>query len=113
MVQEQHLGRRKPTKRVKKLCFYSYLIKITFRGDSVYIPAGQNVLLDVSTPVLFTVIVEGNLVFKDVDLTFDASYVVVRGGSVRIGTWKKPFQSKLTITMHGHKRSKYLPEFGN
>ena len=86
---------------------------ILFRGDSVYIPAGQNVLLDVSTPVLFTVVVEGNLVFKNVDLTFDASYVVVRGGSVRIGSWKKPFTSKLTITMHGHKRSKYLPEFGN
>jgi hypothetical protein len=71
------------------------------------------VLLDVSTPVLFTVVIEGNLVFKDIDLTFDASYVVVKGGSVSIGSWKNPFKSKLIITMHGNKRSKFLPEFGN
>ena len=32
-------------------------------GDSVYIPAGTTVMLDVSPPRLYLLIVEGNLVF--------------------------------------------------
>ena len=69
--------------------------------------------MDVSTPVLFAVLVEGNLIFQDKDLTFDAYYVIARGGTIRIGTYKQPFQSKLVITMHGTIKTKFLPEFGN
>ena len=39
-------------------------------GDLVNIPKGQNILLDVSTPVLNTLIIEGRLVVqRDKDLT--------------------------------------------
>ena len=82
-------------------------------GDSVYIPPGQNVLLDVSTSILNAVLIEGNLIFDDKDLTFDAYYVVVRGGSVKVGTWEKPFTKKAVITMHGTLWTRFLPEFGN
>ena len=80
----------------------------------MYIPAGQNVLLDESTALLYSVIIEGSLIFEDKDMTFDAYYLVCMGGSVQIGTFKKPFLSKLTITMHGNKYyPRQLPEYGN
>ena len=49
-------------------------------GDSVVIPAGQNILLDVSPPQLYLVLIEGRLEFDATqDLTFDASYIFIRG----------------------------------
>lgn len=83
------------------------------QGDSVYIPPGQIVLLDDSTPELNAVIIEGTLIFEDKDKTFDANYLVCMGGRVQIGTRAQPFLSKLRITMHGSKDDKQLPEFGN
>lgn len=69
--------------------------------------------MDVSTPELDAVIVEGTLIFEDKDKTFDAHYLVCMQGKVQIGTENQPFTSKLTITMHGQKSNKQLPEFGN
>lgn len=47
-------------------------------------------------------------------MTFDAYYLICMQGKVQIGTFDSPFQSKLTITMHGRKwYPKQLPEFGN
>jgi len=72
-------------------------------GMMVSIPKGKNILMDVSTPVLSTVIVEGKLIFEDKDLTFDAEYIMVMGGHMQIGTAANPIQNKITITMHGTK----------
>ena len=74
---------------------------------------GQNVLLDVSTPILNSVIVEGTLIFEDQDKNFSAHYLVCMGGRVQIGTFAQPFRSKLLITMYGTKDDIQLPEFGN
>lgn len=82
-------------------------------GDSVYIPFGQNVLLDVSTPILYSVIIEGTLIFEDKNMEFNAYFLICMKGKVQIGTKEKPFKSKLVITMYGNKQSKQLPEFGN
>jgi G8 domain len=79
----------------------------------VYIPAGQNVLFDVSTPRLYSIMVEGSLIFEDKDMELHADFLVCMGGKVQIGTFEKPFTSKLTITMYGNKTSKQLPEYGN
>ena len=58
---------------------------------------------------------EGTLIFEDgTDKTFDAYYLICMQGRVQIGTYPKPFNSKLTITMHGRKwYPKQLPEYGN
>jgi hypothetical protein len=37
----------------------------------------------------------------------------VQGGYLEIGTEDFPYNSKLTITMHGDKKSPYLPTYGN
>ena len=51
------------------------------KNDSVYVPVGMTLLVDQSTPVLYSVIVEGKIKFEDTkDLTFDAHYFVINGG---------------------------------
>jgi hypothetical protein len=89
-------------------------------GESVWIPAGLNLLVDVdATPVLGAVLVEGSLLFPPDDLDpthqkyFDASYIFVDGGYMEVGTEQFPYTSKLTITMHGTKQSPEIPIYGN
>lgn len=62
-------------------------------GESVWIPAGLNLLVDVdSTPVLKAILVEGSLIFAPNDLNatyqkyFDAAYIFVSGGYMEVGT---------------------------
>lgn len=79
---------------------------LPIEGESVSIPPGLNLLVDVdSTPVLTAIIVEGSLIFPpDSDpnhlRTFDASYIMVKGGYMEVGTEEFPYTSKLIITMH-------------
>jgi hypothetical protein len=72
-------------------------------GDSVFIPPGQNILMDMSTPKLFAIILQNSrLIFDDTaDYTFDAEYIMVNGGSLIMGTEANPHQHKLTLTFHG------------
>ena len=83
-------------------------------GDSVFVPKGQNLLMDVSPPRLKAVIVEGSLIWADEeDMTFDAYFLFVRDGKLEIGTEEKPHLNKLTITMYGDKGEDALPGMGN
>jgi G8 domain len=87
--------------------------------DMVYVPKGLNLLVDVdSTPILSAVLVEGSLIFPshadpDHQRTFDAHYILVRGGYLEIGTEANPYTSRLTITMHSNRESPEIPIFGN
>ena len=83
-------------------------------GDFVMIPDGQTVLLDVSPPELFFLLVEGALVFDRTDLTLDVWYFLMLGGSLEIGTEAEPFLQKATITLHGDRyTSIVLPDVGS
>lgn len=85
----------------------------------VYVPKGLHLLVDVdTTPVLSAVVVEGSLIFppnEDPDhlRTFDAHYILVKGGYFEAGTEDFPYTSKLTITMHSKRYDPELPTFGN
>lgn len=70
-------------------------------GDTVLVPEGQAILVDVSPPRLFLVLVEGDMVFDRRDLTFNASYILVHGGKLEIGSEAQPFLNRLVITLHG------------
>ena len=71
-------------------------------GDTVIVPDGQAILVDISPPRLFLVYVAGQLVFDRVDgLTFNASYIFVHGGAFEVGTEANPHLNTLTITLHG------------
>lgn len=82
-------------------------------GESVSIPSGQTILLDVSPPKLKAIIIEGTLIFEDKDLDLHCEYILVRNGRLQIGTPEKPIQNKITITVYGEKFSPPLPTFGN
>jgi hypothetical protein len=93
---------------------------IPIEGESVYVPTGLHLLVDVdSTPILNAVVVEGSLIFPSVDSdethlrTFDAHYVYVSGGYLEVGTEDEPYRSRLIITMHGSKESPEIPTYGN
>jgi hypothetical protein len=83
-------------------------------GDSVHVPKGQVLLVDVSPPKLYAVIVEGVIMWADEqDMTFDAWFIMVREGQLKIGSPDKPHLHNLTITLYGDRFSKMLPGFGN
>ena len=89
-------------------------------GEAVNIPLGLHLLVDVdSTPVLSFINVEGSLIFPPdtadatKQRTFDAHYILVKGGYMEVGTEENRYTSKLTITMHSSKYSPNLPIFGN
>lgn len=82
-------------------------------GDSVFIPKGQNVLLDVSPPKLKAIMIEGQLIFNDQDLELNAEYIVSNGGNVTIGTADNRITNNIKIILHGNREGIQLPMFGN
>ncbi|XP_071792804.1 fibrocystin-L-like isoform X2 [Asterias amurensis] len=83
-------------------------------GQFVIVPAGQLLLLDVSTPVLKMLLIQGGtLMFDEADIELHAENIlIVDGGTLQVGTEEEPFQHEATIMMHGHLRSQELPLFG-
>jgi hypothetical protein len=88
-------------------------------GESVHIPKGLNLLVDIKkTPKLNALLVEGSLLFMpdtnaDHVREFDAMYVFINGGYMEVGTPKYPYTSKMVITMHGTVKDPYIPIYGN
>ena len=84
-------------------------------GDTVIIPQGQTILMDVAPPLLFVLLVQGVLVWDNQDgLTLDATYIWVNGGTFEIGTEQTPFTQNATITLHGDRYSTIeLPYIGS
>jgi len=85
-------------------------------GDSVWIPAGMKVLLDVPTAKLNLVTIEGLLQFEnraDIDLKMHVRYFLIKDGALVIGEPDAPFLGKAKIECWGDKMDKKLPEFGS
>ena len=100
-------------------------------GDSLYIPPGFNLVIDVDEvpnmdeaeeedlPYLQAVVVEGSLIFETKEndeehkRTFSAGYIVAREGEIEIGTAQNPYKSNLEIILYGAKEDPQLPLFGN
>ena len=90
-------------------------------GESVAVPKGTNLLVDVQNPPVLNLIVVdgGSLIFpsnddENYEATFDAHYIFLNNGALmEVGTEAEPYNSKLTITMHGQRFDPYIPKFGN
>ena len=68
-------------------------------GDVVTIDAGMDLVLDVSTPVLHGINLNGKLTFADdKDLELTTEWILMRGG-LEIGTESKPHTRNATITL--------------
>merc|ERR1719460_1735064 len=70
-------------------------------GDMVVIPVDQSILIDVNTPILSLVLVQGLLVVDNRHLNIDATYIWVHGGAFEAGLEEAPFEYNLTMTFHG------------
>src|SRR5262250_1007871 len=73
--------------------------KVPVAGDKVTIDAGKEVVLDVNTPPLNGLTINGKLSFannKDVELTTEW---IMLHGELEIGTEKAPHTRKATITL--------------
>lgn len=86
----------------------------------------MTLVIDQPTPVLGTILVEGTVIVADgddrykeageanpKDITIDAHFIYVRNGQFRAGTEDAPYQSNLTITLHGQRGDREIPIFGN
>lgn len=84
-------------------------------GDVVVIPMGQVLMVDIPvTPKLYSILVEGTLIFKDgIDISLNSNFILIRMGIFQIGTYQKPHQNKVTITLSGNIYDLQLPEYGN
>jgi hypothetical protein len=84
------------------------------KGDIVWIPQGQVILLDVKTPKLVALIVSGCLYLDpSVEVAINATYIHVDGGLLQAGTFKEPYEGKATITLHGDRfKTIALPGYG-
>jgi cell migration-inducing and hyaluronan-binding protein len=72
--------------------------KVPVAGDAVTIPAGKEVVLDVSPPALGSLSIDGKLSFADnKDLELTTEWIMLHG-ELEIGTEAKPHARKATIT---------------
>jgi cell migration-inducing and hyaluronan-binding protein len=75
--------------------------RLPLAGESVIVPAGRHVLLDVSPPPLAGLQVDGVLIFDDRALTLAADWILVRG-ELRIGSASQSYAGQATIVLTGH-----------
>ena len=86
------------------------------QGEIIVIPRGQVILLDITTPILAVLLLDGGrLIWDRKDgIELHMQYGIVNsGGSFEIGTEEEPFcPHKALIMLYGHQRSINLPIYG-
>lgn len=82
-------------------------------GDSVWIPANKSVTLDVDSPILQLLLIEGTLVFDNLkNLSLQAHYILLHnGGRLQIGTESKPYNNSGLIRLWGNIRNRVRVTF--
>jgi hypothetical protein len=87
--------------------------KVPVAGSKVEIPAGREVILDVSPPALGGIAVMGKLTFADKsDLALTTEWIMVHG-ELEVGTEARPFTHKATITLTDNVKDEQLMGMGD
>jgi len=87
--------------------------KVPVAGAKVEIPAGKEVILDVSPPALGGITVMGKLTFADKsDLALTTEWIMVHG-ELEVGTEARPFTHKATITLTDNVKDEQLMGMGD
>ena len=84
-------------------------------GDFVVVPRGQTLAIDVHTPILsFLLIQGGTVMFLDEgDVSLHTQFVLITdNGIMQVGTEEEPFCHKAEIVLYGHVLSTELPVYG-
>src|SRR5512139_4145187 len=87
--------------------------KVPVAGAKVEIPAGKEVILDVSPPALGGITVMGKLTFADKsDLQLTTEWIMVHG-ELQIGTEARPYQHNATSTLTDNVKDEQLMGMGD
>jgi hypothetical protein len=87
--------------------------KVPAAGDTVEIPSGKQVVLDVTPPVLAGLTINGKLRFSDeADLELSTEWIMLHG-ELEIGTEAKPYSHKATITLTDNVKDEQLMGMGD
>src|SRR6186997_3424488 len=87
--------------------------KVPAAGDKVTIAKDRNVILDVSTPALGGVTIDGKLTFADnADVELTTEWIMLHG-ELAIGTEAKPHTRKATITLANNVKDEELMGMGD
>jgi hypothetical protein len=87
--------------------------KVPAAGEQVTIDSGKEVVLDVSTPALGGITINGKLRFADnADLELSTEWIMVHG-ELEIGTEAQPYQHKATITLTDNVEGEQLMGMGD
>jgi len=87
--------------------------KVPAAGDKVEIPSGKDVVLDVTTPALGGITINGKLSFSDkADLELSTEWIMVHG-ELQIGTEAKPYTHKATITLTDNVKGEQMMGMGD
>ena len=82
-------------------------------GDTVWVQKGRTLMLDISPPRLYFLLIEGSLIFDRANLELNCLYMfLAHGGSLTVGTELEPFEQQATITLHGNVVAQELPTYG-
>ena len=85
-------------------------------GQLAAIPPGIEMVLDVTTPTLKSLILNGGTLMFDRDQTgleLNAEYIlIVNDGSLQIGSEDEPYENEASIKLHGNTRCIELPIYG-
>ncbi len=87
-------------------------------GDFVVVPRGQTLVLDVVTPVLGYILVQGGTLIFDPEMgdneveLHTQGGLITSGGTFQVGTEDEPFMAKTQIVLYGHVLSTELPVYG-
>ena len=95
----------------------SWPVGLPLAGEVVTIPAGRSIMLDTDPPELGGLVIEGELVFEEKDLSLVSRWILIDGGTLAIGNEDSPHLSKASITLtgieeedpvHSHMGSKFI-----
>ena len=87
--------------------------KVPAAGDSVEIASGTEVILDVNTPELGGLTINGKLTFADeADLELNTEWILIFG-ELQIGTEAAPFTHEATITLTDNVKGEQLMGMGD
>ena len=87
-------------------------------GDFVVVPKGQTLVLDVVTPVLAYILIQGGSLIFDQEKGDNEVELHTQGGLItcdgvfQVGTEQEPFLSKTQIVLYGHVLSTEIPVYG-
>lgn len=82
-------------------------------GDLVYVPKGQVLWVDQSTPKLIGIVVEGKIIFSDEGpMTITTDFITINKGQFIAGTPDKPYENLLKFRLTGWERTPRQPIFG-